>query len=95
MIEKECNIKNVAGMHARPATLFVELASKSKCHVVVKKDEIEVNGKSILGVMMLCASSGEKIVISAKGESLEEEEKIINDLSNLIDNYFYEEPAQA
>ena len=80
MIERECTIKNVSGMHARPATLFVELASKSKCHIIVKKDEIEVNGKSILGVMMLCASTGEKI---------------INDLSNLIDNYFYEEPAQA
>lgn len=90
MIERECQIKNEAGMHARPATLFVECANRSKCQVLIKKNEIEVNGKSILGVMMLCAGSGDIVVITAKGESLEDEEKIINDLSNLIDNNFYE-----
>lgn len=91
MIERECEIKNSSGMHARPATLFVECASKSKCHITVKKDNIEVNGKSILGVMMLCAACGETITIIARGDSLEEEEKIINELSNLIENKFYEE----
>jgi len=90
MIERECQIKNEAGMHARPATLFVECANRSSCHVLIKKDDIEVNGKSILGVMMLCAGNGDTITITAKGDSLEDEEKIINDLSNLIDNNFYE-----
>jgi len=91
MIEKECQIKNSSGMHARPATLFVECANKSKCQILVRKKEVEINGKSILGVMMLCAGQGESILITARGECFEDEEKIINDLSNLIDNKFYEE----
>lgn len=91
MIEKECQIRNSSGMHARPATLFVECANKSKCHISVRKKDVEINGKSILGVMMLCAGQGESILITAKGECFEDEEKIINDLSNLIDNKFYEE----
>ncbi len=93
MIERECEIKNTSGMHARPATLFVEQANKSKCSISVRKGDIEVNGKSILGVMMLCAGIGESIIITARGESLEDEEKIINDLCNLIDNRFYEEES--
>ncbi|HBC73347.1 MAG: hypothetical protein A2008_02100 [Candidatus Wallbacteria bacterium GWC2_49_35] len=93
MIERECEIKNPSGMHARPATLFVEQANKSRCSISVRKGDIEVNGKSILGVMMLCAGIGESIIITARGESLEDEEKIINDLSNLIDNKFYEEES--
>jgi len=93
MIERECEIRNTSGMHARPATLFVECANRSKCGISVRKGEIEVNGKSILGVMMLCAASGESIIITARGDSLEDEEKIINDLCNLIDNKFYEEES--
>ena len=60
-------ISNEVGLHARAATKFVQLAGKYPCDVVVGKDGHDVNGKSIMGVLMLVASKGTTIVISAKG----------------------------
>ena len=60
-------ISNELGLHARAATKFVQLAGKYPCDVVVSKDGHDVNGKSILGVLMLVASNGPTIVVSAKG----------------------------
>ncbi|MBK7071030.1 MAG: HPr family phosphocarrier protein [Myxococcales bacterium] len=60
-------ISNELGLHARAATKFVQLAGKYPCDVVVGKDGHDVNGKSIMGVLMLVASKGTTIVISAKG----------------------------
>ena len=60
-------ISNELGLHARAATKFVQLAGKYPCDVVVGKDGHDVNGKSIMGVLMLVAAKGTTIVISAKG----------------------------
>ena len=63
MIEREAKIVNPLGMHARPAAEFVKLASRFKCGVEVKKDDLSVNGKSIMGVMMLAAECGSSLII--------------------------------
>lgn len=73
------------GMHARPASVFVQLAAKFPCEVKVIKEEIEVNGKSIMGLMMLALSPGAEFTILADGEK---EDEAINALKNLVENDF-------
>ncbi len=85
---KECRIKNKLGFHARAAVKFVQLASKFKSDVKVVKDDIEVNGKSIMGVLMLAASKGTKIKIIVDGE---DEKEAIKSLVELIENGFGED----
>lgn len=65
--EGSARIRNRLGLHARPAAEFVKLASKFEAEVWVVKEQIEVNGKSIMGVMMLAAESGSRIDIRAEG----------------------------
>ncbi len=65
-------IRNQLGLHARAATRFVQLASKYPCEVSVTKDGQKVNGKSIMGVLMLVASCGTDIAIEASGSGAEE-----------------------
>ena len=60
-------IKNELGLHARAATKFVQLAGKYPCDVTVIKDGHEVNGKSIMGVLMLVASKGSIVRVTARG----------------------------
>lgn len=67
MLERELTITNKNGMHARPAAQFVKLASQFKSEIWVEKDDEQVNGKSIMGLMMLAAAKGEKIKVSAQG----------------------------
>ena len=81
-------IANKSGLHARSAATFVQLANKFQSQVKVKKDEIEVNGKSILGMMMLGAVYGSKITIKVSGL---DEERAMEGLKNLIKNKFGEE----
>jgi phosphocarrier protein len=64
----EVVIPNKYGLHARPAAEFVKLANKFASEVTVRKDEVEVSGKSIMGVMMLAAEHGSTIVICARGD---------------------------
>ena len=71
-IEKELTIRNKMGMHARPAAQFVKRASKYQCDVWVEKDDEPVNGKSIMGLMMLAAGRGETIKIIADGNDAEQ-----------------------
>ena len=66
--EKEIAIVNRLGLHARPAALFVKVASRYRSDVWVKKENEEVNGKSIMGLMMLAAGPGSKLLICAEGE---------------------------
>ena len=80
-------IKNELGLHARAATKFVQLAGKYPCEVTVSKDGNEVNGKSIMGVLMLVASKGTWIVLKAKGDKAQE---AIDALAKLIDDKFGE-----
>lgn len=67
-VEKTLIIKNKQGLHARPAALFVQIANKFTCDVAITKGRQKVNGKSIMGIMMLEASAGSKITIVAKGD---------------------------
>jgi phosphocarrier protein HPr len=69
--EIDATICNELGMHARAATKFVQLASTFSCDVFVEKDGQEVNGKSIMGVLMLVASMGSVILIRTRGPQAE------------------------
>jgi phosphocarrier protein len=71
LIEREATIVNPLGMHARPAAEFVKTASRFKSAVQVSKDGVSVNGKSILGVMMLVAERGSSMRIRAEGDDAE------------------------
>lgn len=64
-------VGNVYGLHARPAAEFVKLANTFKSEIWVSKDGLEVNGKSIMGVMMLAAERGSTIEIRSKGDDAE------------------------
>jgi phosphocarrier protein len=66
--EKTMLIQNELGLHARAATKLVQTASKFPCEVTVTKDGHEVNGKSIMGVLMLVASKGSAVTLRAKGD---------------------------
>ena len=81
-------IKNELGLHARAATKFVQLAGKYPCDVTVGKDGHEVNGKSIMGVLMLVASKGTTISIGAKGAQAE---ACVNALVQLVEDRFGED----
>jgi len=71
VIEREAKIVNPLGMHARPAAEFVKVASRFKANVQVRKDDLAVNGKSILGVMMLAAECGSFLTIQTDGDDAE------------------------
>jgi phosphocarrier protein len=66
-VERDVEIVNRAGMHARPAAEFVKTAGRFSSHVTVEKDGLEVNGKSIMGVLMLAAEQGSTLRLSAQG----------------------------
>jgi phosphocarrier protein HPr len=72
LIEREAKIVNPLGMHARPAAEFVKVANRFRAAIEVRKDDLAVNGKSIMGVMMLAAECGSSIVIKADGDDAEE-----------------------
>lgn len=68
MIEKKVTITNPLGIHARPSALIVQTANRYKSKVTFIRDDLRVNGKSIMGVMMLAAEMGAEITIHANGE---------------------------
>lgn len=70
-IEAEVQIVNRAGMHARPAAMLVKLAGSFASNILVEKDGLQVNGKSIMGVLMLAAEKGSTLRFSAVGEDAE------------------------
>ena len=88
MVEKMVTIKNERGLHARAATQLVQLAAKYPCEVTVGKDGHEVNGKSIMGILMLVAPKGTTITLRAKGEKAGE---AIGAIAKLIDDKFGED----
>jgi phosphocarrier protein HPr len=67
-MQREFVVLNKLGIHARPAALFVKAANKFTCSILVEKDGEQVNGKSIMGLMMLAAGPGCKIVVYCDGE---------------------------
>lgn len=76
------------GVHARPAAQFVKIASKYKSDVYISKNGREINGKSIMGVMMLAAEIGSELLLKIHGE---DQEQAMAALVELINNKFYEE----
>jgi len=85
--EKTLKIQNELGLHARAATKLVQTASKFPCEFTVTKDGHEVNGKSIMGVLMLVASKGSTVTLKAKGEKAQE---AVDAVAALIDDKFGE-----
>ena len=86
--ERTLKIQNELGLHARAATRLVQLATKFPCEVTVAKDGHEVNGKSIMGVLMLVASKGSTITVRAKGERAAE---AVAAIAALVDDKFGED----
>lgn len=70
-IEKEIVVKSQQGLHARPAALFVQTAVKYDSNLTVKKDDESVNGKSIMGILMLGIQCNSRIILIAEGEDAE------------------------
>ena len=88
MHENVVEIVNRAGMHARPASEFVKLAGTFISEVRVEKDGMEVNGKSIMGVLMLAAECGSSLTIRVEGDDAAE---ALNALSDLVRRGFEED----
>ncbi len=87
-IEKQVPIVNRLGLHARPAAMFVRIASRYRSEVWVSKEGEEVNGKSIMGLMMLAAGQGSKLRIRCEGVDAE---KAMEELEALINAKFNED----
>ena len=87
MIEKVVTIGNKNGLHARPAAEIVKLAAKFKSDIRLAREDLEVNGKSIMGVMMLAAEYGAALNVRADGPDAKE---AVEALATLITNRFGE-----
>ena len=82
MIERTVTIVNSAGLHTRPAATIVKLAAKYKCEFFISKDGLNINGKSIIGVMTLAAEMGSELVLNFDGEDENEAAEEIIDYFN-------------
>ena len=89
MTEAELLIRNQLGLHARACALFVKAAARFRSHILVSRDDLEVNGKSIMGVMMLAAEEGSTIKVKADGP---DEGAAIRALEELVNGKFGGEP---
>lgn len=87
VIEKKFVVKSKLGMHARPAALLVRTANKFKSEVTIQKGKHKVNGKSIMGVMMLAAGPGSHITVRVAGEDAQE---AMDEIVKLFDTNFGE-----
>lgn len=85
MEQGNAQVINRLGMHARPAAMFVSHASRFSSDIFIEKDGLRVNGKSIMGVMMLAAEMGSKLTIIAEGK---DEKEAVATLVNLIQSGF-------
>jgi len=87
MIEQTFTIINKLGLHARAAAKFVTTASQFDCDIQVSRDGREINGKSIMAVMMLAAAKGSQITVQASGNDAEQ---ALKELDSLINDFFGE-----
>ncbi len=85
--ERVLTIKNKLGLHARAANMVVQIASNFESTITVNKDGIEANAKSIMGLLLLAAGQGSKIVIKAKGKDAQESD---SEIAKLIEGSFGE-----
>ena len=92
MKERIFTVSPRLGLHARPASLFVQISAKYRCTVKVVKlgvdDQMEVNGKSVMGLMMLAAANGERLKVMLDGP---DEEKAMSEFEALFDRKFDED----
>lgn len=88
MLEQEFTIINKLGLHARASALFVKTASHFKSEIKISREGVEVNGKSIMGIMMLAAGKGSVILVKIEGE---DETEAMSSLGDLIRNGFGED----
>jgi phosphocarrier protein HPr len=87
MIERTVTIANKNGLHARPAAEIVKMAAKFKSDILLVREELEVNGKSIMGVMMLAAEFGSSLLLRADGP---DEKEALGAIAQLIESKFGE-----
>jgi phosphocarrier protein len=86
-VERIFEIVNTLGLHARAAAMLVQTAQKFRCHIEVAKDDLAVNGKSIMGILMLAAAKGSLLRVTAEGEDAQ---AAVADIGELIRNGFWE-----
>jgi phosphocarrier protein HPr len=87
MLERTVRIRNKNGLHARPAAEIVKLATRFSSEITVRRDDLEVNGKSIMGVMMLAAEFGSTLTLRASGSDAAQ---ALEALATLIESRFGE-----
>jgi phosphocarrier protein len=87
-VTKELVVANKLGIHARPAAMFVKMANLFDCDIFVEKDGEKVNGKSIMGLMMLAAGPGSKLMLSAEGSDAA---RAVIELESLVKRKFDED----
>jgi phosphocarrier protein len=87
-ITKELIVINKLGIHARPAAMFVKAANRFECDIFVEKDGEKVNGKSIMGLMMLAAGPGSKLLVYAEGHDAA---KAVVEIESLMKRKFDED----
>ena len=87
MVERTVQILNKNGLHARPAAEIVKLAAKYRSEITISRDGTEVNGKSIMGVMMLAAECGSSLTLRADGADAD---AAVEAIATLIENKFGE-----
>jgi phosphocarrier protein len=87
MVERSVTIANRNGLHARPAAEIVKTAARFSSDITLVRDDLEVNGKSIMGVMMLAAEYGSTLVLRANGDDAED---AVSALAKLIESKFGE-----
>jgi phosphocarrier protein HPr len=88
LMTREFLVSNKLGIHARPAAMFVKIANRFSCNIFVEKDGEKVNGKSIMGLMMLAAGPGSKLTIHADGHDAS---AALAELETLMNRKFDEE----
>lgn len=88
MIEREVTVRNRAGLHTRPASLLVKTASQFEADVYLQRDNYEINGKSVIGVMTLAAEQGATLTLVVNGE---DEEEAAAAIAELFEDGFGEE----
>ncbi|MGD0258295.1 MAG: HPr family phosphocarrier protein [Verrucomicrobiota bacterium] len=88
VMTKDFHVSNKLGIHARPAAMFVKTANRFSCDIFVEKDGEKVNGKSIMGLMMLAAGPGSKVTVHASGHDASQ---ALAELETLINRKFDEE----
>ncbi len=88
MVERQVTVRNYPGIHAHPAVLFVKKAARFRSEVTVSNGSLTINGKSIMGILMLAAEMGTTLTIRAEGP---DEQDAAESLARLVESKFVEE----